>query len=209
MSGTLSQLLAGMLLGFGLIMPIGAQNLFIIQQGLSLGYPRVFYATLATTVCDALMISVGALGVGAVFQANHLLRTVLVVAGSLFLFYLAAQNVRSASSVLQPGTDDGTGRWGTVVLRAAAVSLLNPHALLDTIGVLGAMAVTRAGTDRLWFACGAVLASLFWFSVLGGAAVAVRKWLTPRVQRVISWVSSAVMVFFALMLLRQAIPGGW
>ncbi|MGW2564263.1 LysE/ArgO family amino acid transporter [Streptomyces sp. NPDC001514] len=201
---TLAEALSGLVLGLGLIMPIGAQNLFIIQQGISLGYPRFLHATLATTCCDALMIAVGALGLGAVFQNNDTLRTVLLVAGSGYLLYLAVQGLRASAEHLEDTGSSVSGPRATVV-RAAGVSLLNPHAVLDTVGVLGAVAATHSGLGRLAFALGAVLASLLWFTFLGGAASAVRNRLTPRVRRIISICSSLVMAGFAVMLCSEVL----
>lgn len=203
MGSLLATVASGLAIGLGLIMPIGAQNLFILQQGITLGYPRFLYATLATTCCDALLIAIGALGLGAVFQGNAPLRTVLLAAGSLYLLYLAWQGLRVLVTSLDASGPGTVGGWATA-RRAASVSLLNPHAVLDTVGVLGAVAATHSGSGRLAFALGTVLASLVWFSFLGGAASAVRKWVTPKVQRGISIGSSAVMAVFAVLLGLEA-----
>lgn len=201
-AGTASaELLAGLLLGLGLIMPIGAQNLFIIQQGISLGHPRVYYATLATTACDTLLIAAGALGVGALFASHEGVRTVLLAAGGGYLLWLAWQNLRQPDAgdvVTSTGATPSTMR--RTVLGAMGVSLLNPHAILDTVGMLGAVSAAREGADRLWFAGGSVLASLVWFTVLGTAALAIRHRLNARGRKWIARVSSAVMVVFAVLL---------
>lgn len=200
----LGQVLTGLALGLGLIMPIGAQNLFIIQQGINLGYPRVFYATLATTVCDALLITMGALGLGTVLGSNNLLRTLLMASGGALLLYLAWQNLRSSmepAAVEQGGAhpEAHLGARG-IIARAIGVSLLNPHAILDTVGVIGAVAVSRTAAERVWFAGGAVLASLMWFSILGAAAIVVRRRMTNRIRKWIGVSSSVVMALFALLL---------
>lgn len=200
LADVLGQVLTGLALGLGLIMPIGAQNLFIIQQGINLGYPRIFYATLATTICDALLITMGALGLGAVLGGNDLLRTLLMAGGGVLLLYLAWQNLRSS---MEPAAMEQSGAplgAGGIIARAIGVSLLNPHAILDTVGVIGAVAVSRTGAERAWFAGGAVLASLIWFSFLGAAAIVVRRRMTDRVRKWIGLSSSAVMALFALLL---------
>ena len=168
---------------------------------------RASVASLATTCCDALLITVGALGVGAVFQRNDTLRTVMLVSGSVYLLYLAVQGVRASAEPLGDTQSSVSGPRATVV-RAAGVSLCNPHAVLDTVGVLGAVAATHSGLGRLAFALGTVLASLLWFTFLGAAASVVRKWVTPKVQRVIAICSSLVMVGFAVMLFSEVLVDG-
>jgi L-lysine exporter family protein LysE/ArgO len=200
------QLFDGMALGLALIMPIGAQNLFIIQQGITVGYPRVFYATLSTTACDALMITAGALGLATVVQGHGPLRTTLIVLGGVFLLYLAWQNLQTAEA---EAAAEGTAprRTRGIISGAVGVSLLNPHAILDTVGVIGAVAVTRGGMDRAWFASGAVLASLLWFSLLGTIAFALSDRLTTAWRRGIALASSLVMAAFALMLWSEVVLG--
>ncbi|AJT63811.3 LysE/ArgO family amino acid transporter [Streptomyces chattanoogensis] len=197
----LNELLAGLLLGLGLIMPIGAQNLFIVQQGISLGAPRVFYATLATTGCDALLITAGSLGLGTLFAGHAALRTVLMAAGGGYLLYLAWQNLRGPDAAgLDAPEAEQTLTVRRTVTRAMGVSLLNPHAILDTVGVIGAVGVARNGVARVWFAGGCVLASLVWFTLLGTAALAIRRRLTRRGRLWIARASSLVMALFALLL---------
>jgi L-lysine exporter family protein LysE/ArgO len=196
-----AQSLAGMILGLGLITPIGAQNLYVVDQGIRLGFPRILIATLATTTCDAVLILLGTLGLGVALDTIRPLRVVLLIAGVAFLLYLAAQNVRAgAATVLDRATDASAG---AIIRRAAGVSLLNPHAILDTVGVIGLVAASRAGADRFWFAFGAVVGSLLWFNFLGGMALAVRSRLTDRLRRAISWVSAVLMSLFALVLLAE------
>jgi L-lysine exporter family protein LysE/ArgO len=197
----------GMALGLALIMPIGAQNAFVIQQGITLGYPRVLYATLSTTACDALMITTGALGLATVVQSRGPLRSVLILLGGLFLLYLAWQNLR-ADEAEATGETASPLQNRRIVSRAVGVSLLNPHAVLDTVGVIGAVAVTRGGMDRALFAGGAVLASLLWFTVLGTAAIALADRLTAGWQRRIAVCSSLVMAAFALLLWSEILLGG-
>jgi L-lysine exporter family protein LysE/ArgO len=82
-------------------------------------------------------------------------------------------------------------------------SLLNPHAILDTVGVVGVVAGSRHGLDKAWFSLGAILASLLEFSFLGAAAIAVRKRLTIRLRRAISYASAGLMAVFACLLLNE------
>lgn len=200
----LGAVLAGLALGLGLIMPIGAQNSFILQQGLTLGYPRVLYATLTTTCCDALMIGAGALGLSTLLGREASLKIAMMFVGGGLLTWLTVQGIRAANVVTLDAQANVMNRWRTIG-KAMAVSLLNPHAVLDTVGVLGAVALTHHGAGRLWFAVGAVLASLIWFSVLGASASVIRSKLSPRVTRNIALLSACVMAVFAVLLVGEAI----
>ncbi|HZE39212.1 MAG TPA: LysE family transporter [Stackebrandtia sp.] len=199
MSQAIPQVIAGIALGLGLITPIGAQNLFIIQLGIDVGFPKVFYGTVAATACDALLISAGTLGLGSVVQSNHLLRAALLAGGGCFLTFLAYREVRSSSISDEVATVSVASPAG-IARRAAGVTLLNPHAILDTVGVIGAVAVTRTGVDKLWFAGGTVMASLVWFLVLGTAGFIIRNRLTAKRRKVISVGSALVMMGFAVMM---------
>jgi L-lysine exporter family protein LysE/ArgO len=197
----LSQVASGLLIGFALITPIGAQNIFIIQQGIAVGYPRILFATLTTTGCDALTISAGALGLGTILQSSRPLKTVLIVCGSVLLLYLAWQNLRAVPEPLPTGGQATVAYRKGTAAKAVVVSLLNPHALIDTVGVIGAVAASRGLTERAWFCAGAVLASLLWFNLLGGGAALARGRLTIRVRRMINIGSAVVMSLFAVILL--------
>jgi L-lysine exporter family protein LysE/ArgO len=168
----------GLALGLALIVPIGAQNVFVFGQGVSLGMPGALWAVVGAAVCDTILIVLGAAGTSALLNSVPGLRPAMLIAGALFLTYLGVKSLRTKPTEL----DDETGVWsrGQVLRRTMAVSLLNPHAILDTVGVLGAAITAQAAATRLPFAVGAVFASWTWFLVLAAAAHGLRHWFTKQ-----------------------------
>ncbi|MDR1188154.1 MAG: LysE family transporter, partial [Bifidobacteriaceae bacterium] len=159
----MSQLFAGFVLGLGLIVPIGSQNLYVLNQSLRLGLPRSLAVASAAAVCDIVLITVGSAGASVVLQRSQWLRLGLLVAGALFLAFLSVRSWRvpvgasgNAAGTAAPASQESVLR---VVLTACSVSLLNPHAIIDTVGVIGA-AVASAGEQALQFATGAGIASV-------------------------------------------------
>ena len=197
--------LAGVSLGLALIVPIGPQNLYIINAGLALGIPRVFLATLATTACDAILISLGTLGAGIALTKFPGVHALLLAAGVLFLGYLAIQSFRATTeSISVDAANVGNSR--VMARRALGVSLLNPHAILDTTVAIGtAAAASEDIVGRVTFGLGAVTASLLWFIFLGVGAASLRKLLTPKIRQTIERLSGTALLVIALMLAIQFI----
>ncbi|MGL5829084.1 MAG: LysE/ArgO family amino acid transporter [Angustibacter sp.] len=196
---------AGLILGLGLIIPIGPQNIFVLQQGLAAGWPRVLWAVLAASTCDSLLILVGALGASRFIDEIPGLRPALLILGALFLAFLAAQALRSARRGHEPTSlvDGPPLSARRVLLTTASVSLLNPHAILDTVGVIGAAVVSRESDTRVAFAAGTLCASWLWFSLLGLAASRLRRNLTGRMLRAIDLASGLVLLCFAALLAAE------
>jgi L-lysine exporter family protein LysE/ArgO len=185
----------GLAIGLALIVPIGAQNVFVFGQGVNLGMPRALWAVIGAGLCDTLLIVLGAAGTSALLNSVPGLRPAMLVAGALFLTYLGVKSLRAKPAEL----DDQTGVWsrGQVLRQTAAVSLLNPHAILDTVGVLGAAITAQAASTRLPFAVGAVTASWAWFLLLASAAHAMRRFLTKERRVWFDRVSGLILLVFA------------
>ena len=194
--------LAGLALGLALIVPIGAQNVFVVGQGLAVGWPRAAWAVVGAACCDTLLILAGAGGVSGLLAGFPALRGALLLGGATFLAYLGVRSWRTAAGAvrLQPGEASGAGR---VLWRTVAVSLLNPHAILDTVGVIGAAVAAQPLSSRVVFAAGTVSASWLWFLLLAGAAAAMRRYLTPNRATWFERISGTVMFVFAAILLRE------
>jgi L-lysine exporter family protein LysE/ArgO len=190
----ISPLLAGLGLGFSLIIAIGAQNLFVLRQGL-----RREHVVLVAAICaisDAALIALGVSGVGLVLHAVPWLVDVVRWAGAVFLVgygLLAARRAwRPSGHTLEaegagPAPSDdppGAVRVATkalpVALTCLALTWLNPHVYLDTVFLLGTVANTH-GDARWIFAAGAMAASIIWFFGLAFGARYLGRWLsTPR-----------------------------
>ena len=161
----------GLGLGGGLIIAIGAQNAFILRQGLQRQY--VLTSVLICGLCDALLIALGVAGVGALIAENPALFAFSKWGGAAFLTWCG---IRSAMAAWKPGALMTTTaplapqRYAAVIASALAFSLLNPHALLDTVVLLGSVGGQEIGMGRVLFAAGAILASSLWFISLGFGA---------------------------------------
>lgn len=211
----LTPLLAGVGLGFSLIVAIGAQNLFVLRQGI-----RREHVVLVASICavsDAVLIALGVSGVGLVLQAVPWLIDVVRWAGALFLIGYGLLAARRAwrpsgealgSSAPAPGptaasagataaTAGGTAvatRAIPVVATCLALTWLNPHVYLDTVFLLGTVANTH-GDQRWVFAAGAMAASVIWFFALAFGARYLGRWLgTPRAWRILDAIIAVVMV---------------
>jgi L-lysine exporter family protein LysE/ArgO len=201
--------LAGLGLGFSLIIAIGAQNLFVLRQGIR--REHVLVVALICAVSDAILIVLGVSGVGLALQALPWLIDVVRWAGAVFLVtygLLAAKRAwRPSGEALavgeqgteEPGLSGGpatttTTRLAPVVLTVLALTWLNPHVYLDTVFLLGTVANTH-GDLRWMFAAGAVTASFVWFFSLAFGARYLGKWLsTPRAWRILDAIIAVVMI---------------
>lgn len=193
--------LGGLLLGLGLIMPIGPQNVFVVNQGLAVGLPRALWAVLAAGCCDTLLIVAGVAGVSGLIATVPGVRPALLVFGAVFLTYLGVRSIRTAGGQLTVGAPDGPGMAAVsarqLIGRTASVSLLNPHAILDMVGVIGAAVIAQPAHTRLAFAAGTLSASWVWFLILAVGAAQARRHLTPRAIAWFDRLSGAIMLGFA------------
>ena len=202
----------GFLLGAGLIMPIGAQNLHVIQHGAKRRGTMV--VPLVCGLCDALTIMLGVMGAGTVLARSAGLLDVLTVGGAVFLFLYGLLCFRSAIT----GSDttgsqafdsirkaDRSG-LGAMIATSLAVSLLNPHVYLDTLVLFGGMSAQYAMPDRYWFGVGAVCASFAWFLGLSFLAASMSSLvLKPLVWRIVNVCSGLIMWVTAFQLLRPVL----
>ncbi len=165
--------LEGFVLGGGLIIAIGAQNAYLIRQGVR--GERVFLIATLCFLSDALLIVVGAAGIGSFIASDDFLRSVAAWGGAFFLLVYGA---KSAYAVFNPepmegsnGESSGRGVW-SIVLTTIALTYLNPHVYLDTIVLVGGVAAQHDDLQaRLYFTSGAVIASFVWFYGLAVGAV--------------------------------------
>ena len=208
MPAALLAVAAGLGLGLSLIVAIGAQNAFVLRQGL-----RLEHVAAVVAVCflsDAVLITAGVGGAGAVVTRVPELLQVVCFAGAAFLLAygsMAARRVFRPEALLP---DSGGARAGLAVTVTTCLALtwLNPHVYLDTVVLLGSLASTY-DDRRWWFAAGAVLGSAIWFTGLGFGARLLRPvFARPTAWRVLDAVIAVVMVSLALSLAVRGATGG-
>jgi L-lysine exporter family protein LysE/ArgO len=192
-------LLAGFGVGASLIVAIGAQNAYVLRQGIRAEFVLPIVAICAAS--DALLIAAGISGVGTV--AGQAPRTLVVVrwVGAAFLIgygLLAARRTLSRQALAVPG--GGGTSLRAAVLTALAMTWLNPHVYLDTVLLIGSLANTHGGA-RWIFGAGAALASVCWFTALGyGARLLSRVFARPVAWRVLDALIAATMIALGLRL---------
>jgi L-lysine exporter family protein LysE/ArgO len=208
MSNALLAAAAGLGLGLSLIVAIGAQNAFVLRQGL-----RVEHVTAVVAVCllsDVVLIAAGVGGAGALVTRAPDVVTVVCFAGAAFLLVYGLMAARRA---LRPGallTDAAGSRTSATVAVTTALALtwLNPHVYLDTVVLLGSLSSTY-GHRRWAFGVGAAVASALWFTGLGYGARLLRPvFARPAAWRVLDAVIAVVMLALAASLAVRGATGG-
>lgn len=219
--------LAGLGLGLSLIVAIGAQNVFVLRQGIR--REHVLAVVIICAFSDAALIAAGVAGLGFVLSAAPWLVVVARWAGALFLLTYGVLAARRAwrggeelsvketasaavagSASTMPGALMSTRtrpQLAPVILTTLALTWLNPHVYLDTVLMLGSIAATY-GDQRWLFAGGAIAASLLWFTALGFGARYLSRWLrTPRSWRLLDAMIAAVMISIAVSLVLPVLDG--
>jgi L-lysine exporter family protein LysE/ArgO len=191
--------LPGFLTGLSLIIAIGAQNAFVIRQGLTKKHVLLVVAICA--ISDALLILLGVAGLGALISGLPWLLEVIRWFGVAYLTWFGIRSIRSAFKIQAldaSGVQSASAK--TVVLSVLGFTFLNPHVYLDTVILLGSIG-NQFGQDKWWFALGGAVASILWFSSIGfGAKAASRFMSKPIFWKVLDSVIAAVMFGIAIML---------
>ena len=179
----MESLLSGFLLSLSLIMAIGAQNAFVLKQGLKKHH--VFWVCLVCGISDAVLISLGIAGFGAMVEAFPVVESVARYGGALFLFAYGSKSFISAfrtSHTLEP-EGEVPDALSKTILACLAFTWLNPHVYLDTVVLMGSIATQYEGTARLQFGAGAISASIVFFFSLGYGA----RFLAPLFHQPVAW----------------------
>lgn len=197
-------MLQGFGLGASMIIPIGAQNAYVLNQGIK----RHHHLTTATicSVLDTLFISLGIFGGGALLAKNETLLLLVTLGGIAFLTFYGGLSLKSALAPKQSSHAQSPSLSGrkAVIIGALAVTVLNPHLYLDTVVILGSIGGQFSGSDRLAFAVGTITASFTWFFALSIAAAKLAPTLSkPRVKQGIDLAVAIMMFVIALMLAKE------
>lgn len=202
-AGLLIPMGEGFLLGLGLIMGIGPQNSFILQNALRRQY--VFLMIVLASFIDIFLIGLGVGGAASFITQSKTLFSTISLTGAVFLLGYGWRSFKSALKPDPPLTQSGqrgTLECKTIVMGIFAVSLLNPSTYLDTMFLIGGNAARYDEPLRLFFALGASIASVVWFFMLACGAANFSKWLArPWITRMIDGFSGLIMWFLALRLL--------
>ena len=178
-----SVFLQGLALSLGLIVAIGAQNAFVLRQGLR--REHVASVVFFCAITDALLIAAGVLGMAQALGDRPMVAHALALSGAVFL---AAYGWNALRRALQQNgllaNEEGDGlTWAAAMAQAAAFTLLNPHVYLDTVLLVGSIGAQQRADLQVWFVAGASSASLLWFCALGFGA----RWLAPLFAKPRAW----------------------
>ncbi|BCW65564.1 amino acid transporter [Arthrobacter sp. NicSoilB4] len=194
-------LASGLASGLSLIVAIGAQNAFVLRQGVQRSHVLLVVAVCA--ISDLVLIVLGVAGVGVLIeQAPGVLEAVRWAGAAFLLAYgaMAAARAIRGTQVAQPAAGN-TGTWAAALGTCLALTWLNPHVYLDTVLLLGSLAGTHGADGRWWFAAGAGLGSVAWFAALGaGARFLAPLFARPGSWRVLDGGIALVMITLAVML---------
>jgi L-lysine exporter family protein LysE/ArgO len=200
--------LNGLFMSLVLIVAIGAQNAYVLRQGLR--REHVAAVVLFCAASDAVLIGAGVAGMAEALKGRPMLATVLAGLGAAFL---CAYGLRALWRSRQPGVLQATAQGvslsrAAVVAQAAGFTLLNPHVYLDTVLLVGSAGAQYAGSLKVWFVAGASVASVLWFTALGfGARLLAPVFARPRAWQMLDALIGGTMLVLAAMLARRALTG--
>lgn len=205
----LSAAASGFVAAAGLIIAIGAQNAFVLRQGLQQGH--VGLVVLVCMLGDIVLILAGVAGIGALVHQWPWLLQLLRFGGAAFLAIygaMAAQRaIRGGGELTAAGA--AKQHWRPVLLTVLAFTFLNPHVYLDTMVLLGSLSTRYPAEIRWAFALGACCASAAWFTLLGyGARLLLPVFKNPRAWRVLDSVMALFMLGLSLLLLLKPLKVG-
>ena len=192
-------IIPGLLAGLSLIIAIGAQNAFVIRQGLTKKF--VLLTVLICAISDALLIALGASGLGALIKSNKNILEFGRWFGVAYLLWFAFKSAKSAlkKEVLNSAGEASADRK-SVILTVLALTFLNPHVYLDTVILLGSIS-NQFGSDKWFFVIGAMLASLIWFTAIGFGAKSASKFMSrPIFWKILDSIIAAIMLSIAAFL---------
>jgi L-lysine exporter family protein LysE/ArgO len=192
-------IIPGFLAGLSLIIAIGAQNAFVIRQGLTKKY--VLLTVLICACSDALLIALGASGLGALIKSNNDLLEFVRWFGVAYLLWFAFKSAKSAfKSAALNSAGEASADKKSVILTVLGLTFLNPHVYLDTVILLGSIS-NQFGSDKWFFVTGAIFASFLWFTSIGfGAKSASRFMSRPIFWKILDSLIAVIMLSIAVFL---------
>lgn len=198
----------GILLALGLILPLGAQNVFVFNQGANQKtFSRALPVIITAGLCDTFLITIAILGVSLILISLPILQLIIYIIGFVFLIYMAWSLWKEQPSNVEHIAPMSPKKQ---VGFALSVSLLNPHAIMDTVGVIGTSASVYEGTNKVAFALATISVSWIWFillAVLGKMLGTVDK--TGKYIVMLNKISSVIVFIVSLIILKNIIQLLW
>ncbi|WP_106182941.1 LysE/ArgO family amino acid transporter [Candidatus Pandoraea novymonadis] len=199
----------GLLLCASLIIAIGAQNAFVLRQGILRSHIGII--VVVCSICDILLISAGVAGMGELVSKYPRFLTAVTWGGATFLFWYGLRAWRAAFrgtvALRVDGRNAGVAadaHWSGALRSALMLSVLNPHVYLDTVILLGGVGASQSPPGNVWFALGAMTASVLWFNVLGyGARLLGPLFAKPRAWQILDGIVGTMMWTIAIGLVAQ------
>jgi L-lysine exporter family protein LysE/ArgO len=191
----------GLLFGLATAFPVGVQSFVVMNQGLRFGYPRVLTGIITASLCDTLLIVAGAAGASALLADADERVPVLLIG----IAFLAIFGVLAFRAPPEEEADEvkSVGRPLAMIAQTVGVSLFNPHAVLETVGVLGGAIAAQTAENRIEFACGVIAASWVWFLMVGFGASALQRRFTAPAKLWMQRGSGVMMLALAAVLVTR------
>lgn len=200
----LEAIVHGLILALGLILPLGAQNIFIFNQSANYkGLKRVAPVIIAAGCCDTLLILLAVLGISLIFYSLPMLQIIIYVIGLIFLLYMAWTLWHEQATKISQHSVLSVKKQ---VSFAISVSLLNPHAVMDTVGVIGTNATLYRAEDKVAFTVTTILVSWIWFillAILGKYLHHIDK--NGKYIVILNKLSSIIILFVVCIIIKQLI----
>jgi L-lysine exporter family protein LysE/ArgO len=197
--------LKGFLTCASLIVAVGAQNSFVLRQGLA--RKNVLTTAVTCSLCDLILISIGVVGLGSLITANSFIKQFVTIGGVLFLFWFGIRAIARAFDPVAQFIGEGSETRRDTVMASLGFSLLNPHSYLDTVVLLGGVASQFNASDRMGFAGGAIVASFCWFFTIAyGARILLPVFRRRGAIRVMDVGIGLLMCWLAMGLFATANP---
>lgn len=200
----LEAIVHGFILALGLILPLGAQNIFIFNQAANYkGLKSVAPVIIAAGCCDTLLILLAVLGISLIFYSLPMLQIIIYVIGLIFLLYMAWTLWHEQATKISQHSVLSVKKQ---VSFAISVSLLNPHAVMDTVGVIGTNATLYRAEDKVAFTVTTILVSWIWFillAILGKYLHHIDK--SGKYIVILNKLSSIIILFVVCIIIKQLI----
>ncbi|ACL32300.1 LysE/ArgO family amino acid transporter [Glaesserella parasuis] len=195
--------LHGFVVCFGLIVSIGAQNAFLLKQGIL--KQHVFWVALLCFLCDVALMSIGVLGLGSLISQSPTASLFLALFGAIFLFTYGSRSFITAyqgSSQLLAQQGQAKSSLKKVIAITLAITLLNPHVYIDTVVIVGGIGGTLSFTEKIHFLLGALICSFLWFFGVGyGAGLLSPYFEKRRTWQILDFVTGLIMYGIAFSLI--------